>query len=149
MEIRFNKKSVKAINKWLRKCGFEAECVLVKKGDLEFDPNDNLILVPKTYNDEPDASFMKCLRRLGLTSDYDAVTLSILHELGHSETYPLFTDKEWIRCSLDKFAVNDCFEYWNIKDELAANRWAVMYADSCTNKVEKLEKIIEENVKFG
>lgn len=149
MEIRFNKKSVKAINKWLKKCGFGAKCKLVKSGDLEFDPNDNLILVPKTYDDEPDAAFMKCLRRLGLASDYDAVTLSILHELGHAETFPFFTDNEWIRCSLDKFTVNDCFEYWNIKDELAANRWAVMYADSCTKKVEKLETIIEENVKFG
>lgn len=149
MKIKFTKKAVKAINKWLNKCGFDVECELVKGGDLEFDPNDNLILIPKTYDDEPDAMFMKFLRHLGLVSDYDAVTLSILHELGHAETAHLFTRKEWEGCALAKFTATNHFEYWEVKDELAANRWAIMFADSCTNKVEKLETIIEENVKFG
>ena len=153
MKITFTKKSVKAINKWLKKCGFETRCVIEKGGEMQFDPNDNLIILPKDYDDEPDTLFMKCLRDLGLTSDFDTVTLSILHELGHSQTAPLFTRKEWIACSLQKMFIpggeEGYFEYWKVKDELMANKWAVTYADFFGKKVQKLENIIGDYVKFG
>ena len=158
MEITFNKKTVKAINKWLKRNGFAAKCVFVKGDELAYDPNDNIILVAKHYLDEPDTFFMRCLRNLGLTGDFDAVTLSILHELGHSQTCPMFTEKEWEKCVVEKFAIavntepmseEGLLKYWEVADEYAANNWAVMFVKCFPKKVEKLEKIIEENVKFG
>ena len=153
MKITFSEKSVKAINKWLKNCGFEARCVIEKGGEMQFDPNDNIIILPKDYDDEPDTLFMKCLRDLGLTSDFDTVTFSILHELGHSQTAPLLTRKEWIACSLQKMFIpggeEGYFEYWKVKDELMANKWAVTYADFFEKKVQELENIIETTVKFG
>jgi len=158
MEITFNKKTVKAINKWLRRNGFGAECVFVKGDELAYDPNDDTILIAKHYNDEPDTLFMKCLRDLGLTGDFDATTLSILHELGHSQTSPMLSRKEWEKCAWEKFVLSATtdptsdesrFKYWEIADEYAANNWAVMFVRCFPKKVEKLEKIIEENVKFG
>ena len=158
MKIRFTKKSVKAINKWLKKYGFDTECELVNKGDLEFDPNENIILIPRAYDSDYDSEFMKFLRKLGLTADFDPVTLSILHELGHAQTFRLFTNKEWVWCAAQKAVwagIHEgadeeyLFGYWNFEDELAANNWLVLYTKSFSKKVQKLEDIIAENVKFG
>ena len=153
MDITFTKKSVKEINKWLKKCGFPTRCVLEKGQDMQYDPNDDLIILPKEYASWPDSLFMKCLRGLGLTSDFDTVTLSILHELGHAQTYHLFTAKEWAACNVEKFFIeggeDGCFEYWAVRDELLANKWAITYADCFGKKVQRLEDIISDNVKFG
>lgn len=158
MKITFTKKSVKAINKWARKHGFNTEFIFIKKGDLEFDPNENEILVPRKYVSDFDGSFMKFLRGLGLTSDFDTVTLSLLHELGHAQTLDLFTAKEWRWCAAQKAVwaglhseadEEYLFGYWNIEDELAANNWAILYTKSFPKKVKELEEIIEQYVKFG
>ncbi len=158
MKITFTEKSVKAINKWARKHGFNTEFVFVKSGSLEFDPNENEILVPRKYDSTFDCQFMKFLRGLGLTCDFDAVTLSLLHELGHAQTLDLFTTKEWKWCAAQKAVwagVHEgpdddyLFGYWNIEDELAANNWVVLYTKSFSKKVKELEDIVEQYVKFG
>ena len=158
MKITFTKKSIKAINKWARKYGFNTEYVLIKRGDLEFDPNENEVTVPRAYDSNFDSSFMKFLRDNGLTSDFDAVTLSILHELGHAQTFDLFASKEWKWCAAQKAVlagISDgpdeeyLFGYWNIEDELAANNWLILYTKSFPDKVQALEDIIESTVKFG
>lgn len=158
MKIRFTKKSVEAINKWLSKYGFNTECVLKNGGALQFDPNENEILIPRAYDSDYDSEFMKFLRNLGLTSNIDAVTLSILHELGHAQTMDYFTRSEWEWCSVQKAVwagthsepdEEYLFGYWNFEDELAANNWLVLYTKSFEKKVQKLEEIIETKVKFG
>lgn len=158
MKIRFTKKSVKAINKWLKRYGFNTVCELVNKGGLEFDPNENVILIPRAYDSDYDSEFMKFLRSIGLTADFDPVTLSLLHELGHAQTLDLFTTREWKWCAAQKavwaglHSTTDedyLFGYWNIEDELAANNWLILYTKSFPKKVQKLEDIIAENVKFG
>lgn len=158
MKITFSEKSVKAINKWAKKYGFNTEYIFVKSGALEFDPNENEITVPRAYDSDYDSSFMKFLRGIGLTADFDAVTLSILHELGHAQTLDLFTTREWKWCAAQKAilaGISDgpdedyLFGYWNIEDELAANNWLVLYTKSFPKKVQELENIIETTVKFG
>lgn len=158
MKIKFTKKSVKAINSWLARYGFNTVCILRNGGTLQFDPNENEILIPRAYNSDYDSEFVKFLRNLGLTSNIDAVTLSILHELGHAQTMDYFTRKEWEWCSVQKAVwagihseadEEYLFGYWNFEDELAANNWLVLYTKSFEKKVQKLEEIIEMNVKFG
>lgn len=156
MKIKFTKKATKEIKKWLKKNGFgEVDCDLTA-GEFQFDPNDYTILAPRNYDDSVDYLFMRCLRKLGLTSDFDAITLSILHELGHAETHALFTNKEHKSFNSDKFLLelsdidgeDRFFKYWEVKDELAANTWAIMYTKCFTNKVQKLEEIVEKYVKI-
>lgn len=158
MKITFSEKSVKAINKWAEKYGFNTEYIFVKSGALEFDPNENEVTVPRAYDSDYDSAFMKFLRSIGLTSDFDAVTLSILHELGHAQTMDLFTARKLTWCAAQKAilaGISDgpdedyLFNYWNIEDELAANNWLVLYTKSFPNKVQELENIIETTVKFG
>jgi len=158
MEITFTRKSIKEINKWLEKNGFSTECELNSKYALCYSPSEDIIYVPKHYEDCADSLFMKTLRKLGLTSDFEAVTLSFLHELGHAQTLHLLTNKESKDCDTLKGVYElvidgDCDDYylmyWTVTDEEMANRWAAMYADLFGKKVQKLEDIIEQNVKFG
>lgn len=158
MEITYTKKLVKEVNKWLKKNGFTTRCVFDKETDLSYSPDEDLIYVPESYNGEPDSLFMRCLRNFGLTSDFDTITLSFLHELGHAQTLHLLTTKESKNCDVLKatYAIaidedDDDFylKYWEVTDEVMANKWAVMYADCFEKKVQKLEEIIGENVKFG
>lgn len=162
MKFKFTKKSINAINKWLAKYGFDTECVLVRgDGDLEYNSDENEIYIPRVYDFDTegyDSWFMKFLRGIGLTADFDAVTLSILHELGHAQTTDLFGTKEWNWCAAQKViwaGIHDgpseeyMFGYWNFEDELAANNWLILYTKSFPQKVQNLEDILEQTVKFG
>ena len=158
MKIKFTRKSIKAINKWLKRNGFTTTCRLSNKYALCYDLDENEILVPPQYDGDKDDLFMKCLRDLKLTSDFDAVTLSILHELGHAQTAHLFTYDEWngynivkgsLALVLDENDDDFYFKYWEVEDEKAANSWLTMYVNCLPKKVQKLEDIIETTIKFG
>lgn len=157
MTIKFTLDTTKAIRKWLKKNGFSATCRLTKgaNAELQYDPNCNFIYVPVDYDDSLDELFLGWLRRHGLSPDIniDRATLSILHELGHSETFKYFTEDEWFECAALKelMYVNEEMTdeergeyYWGMKDEYAANMWLIMFAKAFPDKVKKLsEKIIE------
>ena len=157
MEFSFNKKSVKAIQEWLDNNGFCVNCEIDNK-ILAYAPDSNTILLPRRYDDMPDTLFMRWLRGLGLTADFDTVTLSVLHELGHAQTLGMFTNRESENCDIQKAILamtidedsdDFQFEYWKVKDEAAANTWAVMYTNLFPQKVQNLEDIIEQYVKIG
>ena len=158
MEIKISRGIIEPLNKWLVHHGFEVECKYSKNGAFQYDPNCDIIIIPGTYDDDPDSLFMKCLRGLGLTSNFDTLTYSFLHELGHSQTTNLFTTKESQECDAikDFFSIaidedDDDFylKYWEVRDEKLANKWAVTYADTFPYKAQKIEEIIEKYVKFG
>lgn len=158
MEIKFTKKFIKAFSKWLKKNGFATECEYVKGGELSWQPDEDIIYIPDRYNNDPDSLFMRHLRGLSLTSDFDVITVSLLHEIGHAQTQHLFTTRESNKCDVIKamYAItidedSDDFyiKYWEVPDENMANKWAINYADTFPKKVEKLENIVEEYVKFG
>ena len=116
-------KTKEEINKWLKKNGFTTRCVFDKDADLSYSPDEDLIYVPESYNGEPDSLFIRCLRKFGLTSDFDTITLSFLHELGHAQTLHLLTTKESKKCDVLKamYAVaideeDDDFylKYWEV-----------------------------------
>ena len=159
MDFKISPKIIKPLNRWLRRYGFEAECVYKKNGVFQYDPNSDVITIPGNYNgDDYDSLFMRFLRSHGLTPDFDAITLSLLHELGHSQTQNLMTDEESEECdviksiyaiTIDEDSDDFQFKYWEVKDEFMANTWAIMYANCFLNKVQNLENIFEKYVKFG
>lgn len=148
--MRFTKETTKAIRKWLKQNGFNTTCVF--GSEFEYDPTSNAIHMPKVYDNTFDTDFMKCLRELGLKTDFDCMTLSILHELGHHETEKYFSETEWENCALEKLAlefsetIEDESEfltyYWNVANEKSANLWLVYYANMFTDKVQELENIL-------
>lgn len=156
MNIRFTAKVVRSINKWLKKYGFATTCDMDKDEAMSYYSDEDMIILPEEYDDEPDRLFKKCLRGLGLKSKFDTTTLSILHELGHAQTLPLLSDEESDICdgikaeyavTIDEDSDDYHLEYWKVKDEFMANTWAVMYANLFPEKVQELENILLANAK--
>lgn len=147
----FTKSTTKAIRKWLKDNGFNVSCRL--GNEMVFDPNIDSIIVSKEYDTSADGYFMEFLREYGLTNDFDAITLSILHELGHAETEHLFSEEEWNNDMVIKaeFANQEVidereynYKYWKTNVEFSANLWVIMYVKAFPEKVNQLEDIIEE-----
>lgn len=159
MTIKITPDTTKAIRKWLKKNGFSVSCRLKrgKSAELEFDPNYNLIYVPETYDGSLDDYFVAWLKDHGLDTDLDVITLSILHEVGHSETFKVFTEKEWLDCAAIKELIyasdttgkDAAYAYWNVSDEFAANMWLIMFVKAFYTKAKKLSKKIHETVIMG
>lgn len=144
------KETTKAIRKWLASNGFKVGCRLGK--EFYYEPEENYIAVASNYDDTYDTDFMVCLRRLGLASNFDVITLSILHELGHKETEKYFASNEWENDSVLKAVLPYTtksqkrlnFQYWATPTEYSANNWLVMYCKCFPEKVEELEEIVSE-----
>lgn len=152
MNIRFTPQTTKAIRKWLKENGFHTGCRLGR--DMAYEPNENYIIVPRTYDEDLDIYFMKFLRKNGLKNDFDCTTLSILHELGYCETYHLFNEDEWNNDAMIKNVLSMgesdqeqfIYRYWQTETEFSANNWLIMYVKCFEHKVAELEDILWENM---
>lgn len=156
MEFTLTQKFVKDVNKWLKANGFSTRCELnIDDNEFYYDEDENVIGLGENYDSSPDSDFVEFLRKYGLTSDFDAITLSILHEIGHSETLKLFTEKQKMRfqeeivnINLISFVVDDKeekklrFQYWEVPHEYTAQLWVVFYTNCFSDKVQELEDII-------
>lgn len=151
--IKFNNKTCNAINSWFEKNDFDLICKIGE--DLEYYLEENIITIPKTYDDSMDCYFMKWLRQHGLTTDFDCLVLSILHEIGHFETENLFTYQEWENDNAFKVALQFTnledeefyFSYWDSPTEYVANMWLITYANIFMTKCQDLEDLIFDNCK--
>lgn len=155
--LGFTKETIKPVRKWIKENGFSVGCRLTEK-EFFYDSFSNAIYLPKGYTDEETDPFFKAfLVENGLKNEnLNAVTLSILHELGHAETDHLFTETEWAfdammkiendEHALEKYptAKDYLYAYWNNLTEKSANNWAIMYANTFENKTEILNEIIEK-----
>ena len=150
--VKFNKETTKLIREWLAKNDFYCSCRLGRC--FQYEPTDEYIELPKIYNDanlEIDSVFMKWLRAYGLKTDFDALTMSILHELGHAETLLDFFDDddrlndsmmiELLRVS-DNDYYDDLWVYWCLPTEKIANLWAIMWANENPEQTQELEDIL-------
>ena len=149
--MKFTALTTKAIRMWLKENDIECGCRL--GGVMSYDDNDNCIYVGRVYDNECDYDFIKCLRGLGLAVDFDCITLSILHELGHWFTYNDFTDRQ-----IDIYAnaverisnIEDSEKrnkkYWELRVEYVANVWAVEFANEHKKEVQALEDMIYETL---
>ena len=89
--------------------------------------------------------FEQFLYQYGL--DYVGIfdpVLSLIHELGHSQTIQYFNAQEQLLCKLAKqfnHSTNEqdwYNEYWEVPDEFAANMWAVNFINNHIEAVEEL-----------
>lgn len=152
---RLNKETRKAINNWLILNDFD--CAVIKDDTWEYFPDEELIGIPKKYDNEMDTYFMEFLRELGLMENFDCITLSLLHELGHHETLEILTNEEYETCCLAIDEIGIAFNdndnkyyhcYWNIPSELMANEWLVNFANANPKICQDLEDAIFETLKW-
>ena len=144
----FNKNTVKAIRAWLKKHHFHSLVRMEK--EMAYDPTIDTIVIPSVYDSYCDEWFMRFLRSHGLIGDFDGITLSILHELGHAKTVKNFTEDEWADCAIEKqildlMALSDeeyINAYWTVENEYVANIWAIEFANKHPKLVQELEDMI-------
>lgn len=148
----FTPQTTKAIRAWLKENNFHVGCRLGKV--MSFDPEGHYLIMPYDYDDCIDLYFMQFLQEHGLDGAPCVYAMSVLHEIGHSETENLFNEEEWDMDYLIKMVIpnkykdtKEClYHYWNTRTELAANLWAIMYANTFPEKVSSLSLIIKQNL---
>lgn len=147
----FNKETTKNIRKWLKLNGFKVGCRL---GDFDaFYRDDNFITLGRTYDVNFDKLFRTTLFMMGLKNADNMVAITILHELGHSQTKDLFTDDEYMDYIDDVDEISEIEDdnkrlglYWGLEVEYKANEWLVKFANENPAKVEELNKLILETI---
>lgn len=158
MVIYFSTKTTNAIRGWCRRNGLNCGCGLggrIEKG-FAYSPEDHRIILPNVYiTNELDDYFVDYLKDKGVNINVDILVMTILHEIGHSETVKLFNDKEQKDDLIAKMEINinitednlkqSNYKYWDLPTEHSANTWAINYATMFPQKVEKLTKIIYNN----
>lgn len=160
MTVKFTTDTTKVIREWLKARGINTSARLFKNtsAELEYDPNNNYIKVPETYDGCLDNIFVAWLKAHGLKENLGVVALSVLHEVGHAVTYKFFTDEEWFECATIKEILyqkeNATDEemgdlYWNVRDEYAANMWLIMFVNTFPEKAKELSEKIKATVIMG
>ncbi len=92
--------------------------------------------------------FNETLNELGLMwEDLPWPLLAFLHEAGHSQTLNKYSNEELQRHYYEKLFISwdsrytrkeKQMTYWRVEDELAANTWAVNFANTNTKAIEEL-----------
>lgn len=115
------------LNKYLEK--FE----LTAKADTDFAyyPDDNLITYALVVSERMNEMFMKAVNSISKDIKADIFLLSLMHEIGHHETWDLLEDEEIEESEIIKecAAVDDSVNeaYYFAPDEYAATSWGVNY----------------------
>jgi len=158
MIISFDKNSTSAVRSWLRRNGFNCGCGIGHS--FCYSPDTHRIEVPKTYKTNIlDTYLIEYLSDKGMKCEnIEALTITILHEVGHSETIRLFSEKEFQKDMEEKFRIEtklteknlkeSNYKYWKLPTENMANNWAINYINTFPQKVERLTKILYRNCKI-
>jgi len=143
--MTITKETTKVMREWLKVNDFDCGCRLGTC--FEYDPCDYIITVQKNYKEDYDTDLMEVFRTLGMTTNFDIITLSFLHELGHFATLDTMTEKAYakdifIRESVIAYIEDDHdrnITYWNLKSEKMANEWVVDFCETYPEIVQDLE----------
>lgn len=130
--------------------------------DFECWVGENLITYALAVANRTNEWFMENFRSLAPDIECDFFLASLLHEVGHTETYFALTDDENVECfnakmelgrRMDAEPSNDelkniYFEYFNLPDEYEATMWAIEYMRNNSEEIgalwEKLKVAIKE-----
>lgn len=119
--------------------------------DFGFFYSENVVEYSFLVPEESNKNFMDSVYTWDPEVDMDIFLWSILHEVGHNETWDDVTDKEWkqsekIKKSLEqdkdgKYEKEDY--YTHCMDEVRATEWAVEYANTHIEELMNLWKELQ------
>ena len=128
-------KGVKPINKCLNKFLAEWGLTAVMGTDFAYLYKRNVVVWTPVVSVKNDTDFQNFFESLGCIVKCDVFLYSILHEIGHSQTFDDLSEADYAY-SLDRKSQeisND--EYFRLPDELAATMWAVDFLNNNVDKV--------------
>lgn len=116
--------------------------IKVKKGK-EFLAYPNEIYYPKSAKKYTSNGFMDLINRhYPDIQNVSEFTWSILHEIGHTQTWNEFSAKAWKKYAKTAPHIQDIEEYYQIPQEKRATDWAADYIRKHPKKIAKFEKKI-------
>ena len=133
MELIGEGKINDAFNAWLMKHNFEAR-IGGMDTDFYWKPVEDTISYSFVYAQKYDTVFQKVCEKLGLAYEIDIFWLSLLHELGHSETWHLVEEEHHI-IDIETYTSED---YYYHPRELVATQWAVDFINEHFDWVQEL-----------
>lgn len=162
MTVQFDRNITNSLRAWFKRNGFTCGCGFENHSYAHgfcYDGETHRVEIPKTYNCEAiEENFISYLEENGLSVKADWLAMTILHEVGHSETVRFFTEKEHEINAQQKFILsfqmtNDNIDeinrlYWKLPIENMANKWAISYANTFPEKVKRLEKVLYNHCKI-
>lgn len=162
MILQFDEKVTKSLRAWFKRNGFTCGCSFANKSFIPsfcYNGETHRVELPKTYNTEAiEENFISYLEEKGLSVEANWLAMTILHEVGHSETVRLFTKKEQETNARRKMILgfqmtDDNIDeinrlYWGLPIESMANKWAISYANTFPEKVKRLEKVLYRHCKI-
>ena len=116
---------------------------------FECDPIEEIIYINFKHAEDANNLFSRfCIEEYG--KSYNAVLISLLHEIGHIETFDDDLDEErgnryallqvlWELSDIDRETLH--FEYFRLPSEIDATNWAV---DFIENNAEMCQKLLKE-----
>ena len=124
-------------------------------GDLsdDVDDNDIIVYVPNwkkaDYKHDKGGKYFRqdFVKRCPLAKGFSDVTISLLHEIGHTYTKVYLPDdysreKEYSALDAITDATERCFAYFKMLDEVLATDWAIEWLQDTDNR--KLAKAFEK-----
>jgi len=117
-----------------------------------YDDTTRTIAIQKNYTGEGDNHFIAILKEKGLKGNYNAITLSLMHELGHANTLEYISNKKYDKCNaiLDTLYTKGLSDkkfykaYYKVYSEKVANTWAIKYINAHEKEIKKLEKLLDK-----
>ena len=128
----------KIINKFCKQFGVSAH----KGKDWHAYPNK--IYYPKSEKKYNSVGFMELINAHYPDVRASEFTWSLLHEIGHAQTWNEFTKKEWKQYAKKAPHTHDLEEYYQIPQEKRATDWAYSYIKAHPKKIAKFEKKIQK-----
>lgn len=156
MIIKFDEKSTQAIRAWFRRNGLNCGCGFINGRTFLYDDETGRVAIPRFYiATELDEALKNHLENKGLQTSIDWLTITILHEVGHSETVRFFNLKELKYNMIEKEKISfnlteeneleSNYIYWELPVEDMANKWAINYANTFPEKVKRLEELLHRH----
>ena len=138
------------VREWLQKNDFD--CDIEMDTDFGYDWGANVVHIGTTQYPEVGRWYKKFMFKYGLAwSHVTDDVMCMIHELGHYSTIERFTDIELLMCQFVKSEMLDrmenpdtMFKYWEMKDEFAANCWAIDFINYNIEAVNELIEIFNE-----
>lgn len=151
---KYDKVLLHRLNDWFYEQGFDCE---FRRGDrFETIASEGVIYIPLHITEHCDF-FMEHLKKKGLRDDWSETVMSILHEVGHTETMPYdMTDDEKFNDFLciqaltaaDAYTEDTFTAYWNTKTESLANEWAIEMANDYPDLIKELENVLAAFIRW-
>lgn len=148
--IKFTKKDTLIVNNFVASINNKLSVRISENKRFECDiPNNKIYLGLKNLDNKENTLFQKWLKSKDITISINRRLLSLLHEIGHFQT---FNEQEFEERNIQEQMFVSMYEnglisyeelnfyYWNMTNELKATMWGVNYYLTNTKKCKQLVK---------